>query len=150
MGILNFFSGKKKETTPKLDVDIVSPIKPDKVEIVTNSNIEYLTIDLPYSSKYLKCENMWVFNYADDKNLRVVVEYKPIENVYYFYGEAKPKSNWVTFNVLKIVEIDDITFVEAIDFIEKDIPAKIEKLKIIMELYKHFKDDGIKITEIEE
>ena len=150
MSIFKFFSRKNKETTPKLDVDIVSQVKPDNIQIVTSSNIEYLTIDLPYTSKYDKSENMWLFTYSDDKNKRVVVEYKPIENVYYFYGEAKPKSNWVTFNVLKIVEIDDVTFVEAMDFIEKDIPAKIEKLKIIMELYKHFKDDGIKITEIEE
>jgi len=111
---------------------------------------QILTIDTPYISKYMKCENMWLFNYSDDRNMRIMVEFKPVEDCYYFYGEAKPKSNWVIYNILKVKDIDDESFVEAVDFIENDIPKKIEKLRRIIELYTHFKDDGLKISEIEE
>ena len=161
MGLFDFPWGKDK----KVEVinDVVEPSKSgdiDNEQYIHDYHLEYvkqraskyqiLTIDTPYNSKYIKSENMWLLPYSDDKNMRIIVEFKPVEDCYYFYGEAKPKSNWVVYNILKVNDIDDETFVETVDFIENDIPKKIEKLRRIIELYNHFKDDGLKISEIEE
>lgn len=162
---MELFNWKKNKKVEVIN-DVVEPSKPfhigfteEQLIRLSGSEIQnalpapkyqILTIDTPYISKYIKCENMWLFNYSDDRNMRIMVEFKPVEDCYYFYGEAKPKSNWVIYNILKVRDIDDESFVEAVDFIENDIPKKIEKLRRIIELYIHFKDDGLKISEIEE
>ena len=160
MRLFNFHWKKNKNV--EVINDVIESSKTTDNDNLFNNNIELyrnvlptpkyqiLSIDTPYSSKYIKSENMWLLPYSDDKNMRIIVEFKPVEDCYYFYGEAKPKSNWVIYNILKVNDIDDETFVETVDFIENDIPRKIEKLRRIIEIYNHFKDDGLKISEIEE
>lgn len=117
------------------------------------TNIRVITPDIPYTSQYSNStikSNLFKFQFADDVNKRIIIEFKPIHDKYIFYGEAKPKSEWVVFTVLEVDVINDESFVEACEYITNDIPSKIEKLKIIVNLYEHFKDDGIKLTEIEE